>query len=286
MVLEKFSGDQNGDDHIVRLLLTYTHKREYYLLFHWADSNLKELWQNYPRVPLNHTNSRWLIKQCLGIAKGLKKIHRVADSFSEKTHGNNLPLPTGDTQGPKTMGRHGDIKPENILWFERRNRLVISDFGLSRFHSPASVSADPYDSLRGFSPTYRAPELDLRMNINQMYDIWALGCVFLEFISWFLLGDRKDGNGIEDFAIARNHDESGFITEDKFFDRVGPDQAKVKDAVVEASYCFFPRPLTLETGPRPRIPLLFTIPSPDMTNMRYYLVDEKNQVEQEMHLLR
>lgn len=105
--------------------------------------------------------------------------------------------------------------------------MVISDFGLSRFHTKHSVSKDPYDSLLGLSPTYRAPECDLRLNINQKYDIWALGCVFLEFLSWFVLDET-----IEDFVDARIKDESGLVEEDKFF-IVANKEARVKRSVLE-----------------------------------------------------
>ncbi|KAJ4177996.1 hypothetical protein NW767_014966 [Fusarium falciforme] len=48
-------------------------------------------------------------------------------------------------QDDKEWGRHGDINPENILWFEnydnrQRDHLVISDFGLTQFNSAHSRS--------------------------------------------------------------------------------------------------------------------------------------------------
>jgi serine/threonine protein kinase len=210
-------------------------------MFHWADSNLKELWKNHPEVDTGSGNCRWLIKQCVGIATSLRRIHRVADSFHGEEQSNSLNVPSSHNQGgDKSWGRHGDIKPENILWFKQRNLLVISDFGLSRFHTKHSKSADPYDSLFGISATYRAPECDLRLNINQKYDIWALGCVFLEFISWFVLD-----NTIDDFVTARVHDdERGNIQEDKFFTIIN-DEAKVKDSVLMVSHPF---PFSLNIG--------------------------------------
>jgi len=234
MVFEKFSGDQKGAEHLIRLLLTYEYKKEYYFVFHWADCNLKELWQEHPQVDTSRGNCHWMINQCVGIATGLRKIHRVTDSFHGEEQANRLPVPSFHKQGgEENWGRHGDIKPENILWFRRQNRLVISDFGLSRFHSEKTKSADPYDSLLGLSPTYRAPECDLRLTINQKYDIWALGCVFLEFLSWFVLDDT-----IEDFVNVRIDDErGGMIQEDKFF-IVVDHKAQVKKSVKEASHFF------------------------------------------------
>jgi hypothetical protein len=37
--------------------------------------------------------------------------------------------------------------------------------------------------------TYRPPECDLLpMEIRQSFDIWCLGCVYLEFVTWLLGG--------------------------------------------------------------------------------------------------
>jgi len=59
----------------------------------------------------------------------------------------------------------------------------MSDFGLAKFNSRASVERS---TSRGHAPTYRAPELDLKKTIGRMTDIWAFGCVFMEFITWHI----------------------------------------------------------------------------------------------------
>jgi serine/threonine protein kinase len=113
-------------------------------------------------------------------------------------------------------GIHGDIKPENILWFndpaDEHGILVICDFGFTRFHSRETrSSAAPI----GTSPTYRAPEFDLRHRISRAYDIWALACLYLEFITWYMTGPE----GVKTtFASKRLQDDRGeCIRMDKFF---------------------------------------------------------------------
>lgn len=92
---------------------------------------------------------------------------------------------TDDLALQRTNGRHGDIKPENILWFQPHDlngdhgafggKFVISDFGLTEFHRDETGLVSPMNTAR--SPTYRAPEYDVSETISQSYDIWTMGCV-------------------------------------------------------------------------------------------------------------
>ncbi|KAK1471155.1 protein kinase [Colletotrichum tamarilloi] len=193
------------------------------MLFPWAKSNLKEYWVR--NRPLAMPESlQWLAAQCRGLAEGLQKIHR-----SPSEHATDF-------------GIHGDIKPENILLFQNERYpdgiLVISDFGFTRFHGRDTRSNKP---AVGYSPTHRAPEVDMDLHhpISRSYDIWALGCVFLEFITWYLTG--PDGVSTE-FVKRRVRDDVGAypIRFDKFFNmRVfadGKKEAEVKASVLKVRY--------------------------------------------------
>jgi hypothetical protein len=109
----------------------------------------------------------------------------------------------------KQYGRHGDINPGNILWFNDCDigedalggTLKIADFGQAEFNSLKSRTA-PRDVANTL--TYRPPECDRLVRneqpvIRQRYDIWCLGCVFLEFLTWVLGGEQLQ----VDFAEAR-----------------------------------------------------------------------------------
>ncbi|KAJ4328821.1 hypothetical protein N0V84_000608 [Fusarium piperis] len=217
--------EENDPDlnHLVPLQLTFKYGRDYYLVFPWADGNLKKFWREQTANPKDPAKVRWFMAQCSGITRGLRKLHHLSTQLSQKSANINSVNAVNGTEiilGGKEWGRHGDIKPENILWFENykgeQDFLVISDFGLTQFNSAHSRSKVHQDQILGFSGTYRPPDLHLEdQPISQNYDIWSLGCVFLEFISWFLLGYEE---AVDVFAGARLRDGTkGDVSEDTFF---------------------------------------------------------------------
>ncbi|RSL85188.1 hypothetical protein CEP51_003470 [Fusarium floridanum] len=223
---DKLGIDDNGPDlnHLIPLQLTFKHGRDYYLVFPWADGNLKKFWRQRSANPKDPDEVRWFMAQCSGIARGLRKLHHLSTQLSSQKAANansvNAINGTEMILGGKEWGRHGDIKPENILWFENykgeRDFLVISDFGLTQFNSAHSRSKVQQDQILGYSGTYRPPDLHLENQpISQNYDVWSLGCVFLEFLSWFLLGYRE---AVDVFAQERLKDgPKGEVREDTFF---------------------------------------------------------------------
>jgi len=225
-----------GHRHIVRLLATWHQNHSWYLLFGWAEGNLRDYWKAHPAgcphhdLDYRHGQSKWVVEQCLGIAQGLAKIHRATSGHS-------------DDGIIENYGIHGDVKPENILQFKDRDTihglLVICDFGFTMFHSRRSRSAA---SPEGTSPTYRAPEYDVtektQGGISRACDVWALGCVYLEFVTWYLLGF----DAVDDLFTSRriSEDRGELVASDKFFVYVtldGPDSigAIVKPCVHEVS---------------------------------------------------
>ncbi|KAF5012783.1 hypothetical protein FDECE_1203 [Fusarium decemcellulare] len=240
---------ENGQEgklsnHLIPLLLAYSHGKDYYLMFPWADGNLKQFWQAKPANPNSYLEVRWFFNQCWGVARGLGKIHHLSTGPKVTIDASNAAeLVLSPVAGEKEWGRHGDVKPENILWFANydghENHLVISDFGLTRFNSAFSRSNVLQEQIQGFSETYLPPDLHLDEMITQKYDVWSLGCVLLEFVSWFLLGYKQT---IEDFSKARVADklESPIVQQDKFFVLIegegknkGKNGAQVKSSVIE-----------------------------------------------------
>lgn len=230
-VLERFSGSNKGHRHLIRLLMAFKHGEKYYLLFRWADGNLVDLWKKHRLSPASLSDTRWLIQQSLGIAHGLRKIH--CHSSWDRTDFNGSAYYNG-----KNRGRHGDIKPENILCFENdedtKHDLVISDFGLTRFHSPDSVSRA---TNAGCSQTYRAPEFDIGKKLSPKYDIWSLGCLYLEFLTWFLLGFQETRHNFVNSRHADDDRKDEGFKMDKFFNvtRNGHPGAIVKQSVQNVS---------------------------------------------------
>ena len=113
-------------------------------------------------------------------------------------------------------GYHMDIKPENILIYADASSIhrswKISDFGASYLQlRESSQELPPHPGLG----TYEPPECQLDLPQSQAYDLWSLGCIFLECTAWLMKGSRA----IDDFAEDRLHDVelSGNVFKDDYF---------------------------------------------------------------------
>jgi len=214
--LEKACAKVQKEKHLIKLLLTFRHGEKFYLLFEWADGSLERFWESEVSKSSVSLTERWAAEQCLGLARAVSRIHGLRTWQKEKRS-----CPTDALcNDEREWGRHGDIKPENILWFKEyegdHNLLVISDLGLTRYHTRFSRSLVHRSQIDGCTQTYRPPELDMGSGISQLYDIWSLGCVFLEFCIWYLQGYEE----VQLFASQRMDDDKSTIEnveEDKFF---------------------------------------------------------------------
>jgi serine/threonine protein kinase len=181
-MLRMFSGHH---EHLIMLLISFSHRGKDYLLFPWADCDLGKYWKNENNKPpydpttghMYTKSMEWVSRQILGLASGLNEIHNP-------THLHD--------RSDMRYGRHGDLKPENILWLKSMEDpngiLVIGDLGISAIHREISRSNQPGKDIP-HSPDYRPPECDLKGGtISRAFDIWTLGCLFLEMICWTLGG--------------------------------------------------------------------------------------------------
>lgn len=158
------------------------------MLFPLADKDLDKYCED--KSPLiNAENSEnqnfdkvcWLARQIAGMAGALNTIHQPPDGEKDIE--------------PKTYGRHGDIKLENVLWYksseDSRGILVLSDFGHTSFNTASSRSNVPNKDV-SFSPDCRPPECDLEEGVlSQAFDIWTFGCLLLELCCWALGGSEN-----------------------------------------------------------------------------------------------
>lgn len=235
---------QRNHRHIVKLLATYRYKNQYHLLFPWAPYNLREFWVNNPKPRWDHVTVLWVVEQLKGLTSGLCEVHNFK---IDKPNASTLKVPTIDrtrlyagTAGDISVaedeyryGRHGDLKPENILWsnelenIDERGVLQIADFGLGRFHGRASRSEMLAKSSIA-SPTYEPPEIPLDRKVSRAYDIWSLGCIFLEFVTWSLGGLSL----INEFYNLRMVDGGDETVNDKFFTVINYKEPGCRDAVV------------------------------------------------------
>ncbi|TGJ87797.1 hypothetical protein E0Z10_g906 [Xylaria hypoxylon] len=164
--------------HLIQHIATVQRGDLFYAILYWADGgNLSDFWERYPnafqtRCPELFT---WCLQQMLGLVEALFALHKV-------------------------NCRHGDLKPENILCFLKSDdpkiphsqygTLVIADVGVSRVHRLATeLRHDPTDT-KATTPSYEAPEAetDRHKPRRRRYDMWSVGCIFMEFVIWWLDG--------------------------------------------------------------------------------------------------
>ncbi|EFQ25683.1 protein kinase domain-containing protein [Colletotrichum graminicola M1.001] len=224
--MKKFN--RQGHPHLMKLLATYQYQQHWYFIFPWANGNLREFWQQHHTPQPDHQLVVWIADQITGIASGLKLIQHP-------------PKDPTLTQDARDSGRHGDLRPENVLWFRDHDKdksiigsgvLKIADFGLTSYHHHSSR----YDNAKdvNFAQTYKAPEVDVAEEVSQPYDIWTLGCLLLEFVTWYL----KGWQGVDEFSgdRAKNDAKEDEIPLDTFYNIImvdGVKQAVLKPTVKE-----------------------------------------------------
>ncbi|OHE92907.1 protein kinase domain-containing protein [Colletotrichum orchidophilum] len=178
--------------HFIRAIATYTQGNRYYFVFPWArGGNLRDFWANQPTLHVASTNINiedwssyfeWFFEQLLGLSGAIESLHH----------------PEKD---PRESCRHGDLKPENILCFSNTDvgtkkipigvRLVVADAGHAKVHELATeFRGEPTGTPQG-TIMYSPPEAELQLQDarSRRYDIWSLGCLYLEFLVWILYGN-------------------------------------------------------------------------------------------------
>ncbi|KAK3291361.1 kinase-like domain-containing protein [Chaetomium fimeti] len=188
-----------NNSHIIKHIATYEVKNTngtttYSIIFPLASGgNLQTFWDTEePRTP---ELRQWSLEQILGLATAIRDLHM-------------------GFQGEKHC-RHGDLKPLNLLHFKDPSskglgRLVLGDLGISKIHEQVTADRKCATQTRATTPHYEPPEArgirndnDSSSNDNdkdkngsaaagqdqgkpwsRKYDMWSLGCIFLEFAVW------------------------------------------------------------------------------------------------------
>lgn len=152
----------------------------YYIILPWADGgSLRDFWEYEDSSERTPELALWALQQMLGLASALKALHNE-------------------------NCRHGDLKPGNILYFTKGGNgdLVIAGFGVARLHHKDTLSRFGTTTTTRTTQSYEAPEKKLFPNVprSRRYDLWSIGCVFLEFNIWLLYGFEA----IQNFSSARS----------------------------------------------------------------------------------
>ena len=192
-------------EHIVTHLATWTQGGRYYMLFPYAQCNLRQYMKWVQFGGPTKENIIWLLREFRGLAEALKGIHDLSGTGALES----APSLVTPRSGERKAGYHHDLKPENILFYKDtgpRGTFEISDFGTGKVHTYRSGSYNT-SSANG-TLTYEAPEAAKPgRKSSRPYDVWSLGCVFLELLIWAILGFQA----VEDFRrkrIGRRYPES------------------------------------------------------------------------------
>ena len=167
--------------HLIKPIATYRRGDSLCFMFPWAHGgNLREFWAGQdkiyaPRLSRDKDLVLWSLEQMCGLTQGL-----------EALHGKNC--------------RHGDLKPENLLRFTEgggRGILLIADVGLAKFHMEVTKNRHARTQTMTGTFRYEPPECDDKSDNprSRAYDVWSLGCIYLEFLIWLVDGQE----GLDEF---------------------------------------------------------------------------------------
>lgn len=179
-------------------------------MFPWADGgNLREFWAREDSRQRTPELILWCFQQMLGLVGALKDLHSA-------------------------NCRHGDLKPENILHFKGRGEgiLVVADVGVSRVHKDETSIRNAPTSTRATTPSYEAPEAQPNQQTprSRRYDMWSMGCIFLEFAVWILYNLEA----INSFRRSRKSKDDPKTTHANFYKRTSEGTVEIHSAVSEA----------------------------------------------------
>lgn len=234
---------ETSHPHITGHLASWTHRNKFYMLFPCAETNLGKFLRMQPHPELANCNVRWLLLQLKGLAEGVRHIHLLGPA---RLGPDGLTAYDPPTQKQGRSGFHHDLKPQNILVFVSENLdghepaisercLEISDFGAARINIILSQSglessnfSPQHSALVNGDPVYSAPDYTLDRKTSRPYDIWSLGCVFLEILLW---AHGLSDSDLNDFDFDRMKSHNSRST--KFWHQDDRGKVILKKAVVE-----------------------------------------------------
>ncbi|KAJ4086650.1 hypothetical protein NW761_008270 [Fusarium oxysporum] len=206
-------------EHLIKLIATCQKGSICYFIFPWADGgDLRDFWKANDTIPRSQELVVWCLRQILGIVSAINALH-----------------------GKNT--RHGDIKPQNILHFlkahddavmDSRGRLILADVGDSKIHREiTSMRQDPTNCQQS-TVTYEAPEAQSDQREGKprgrRYDMWSLGCMFLEFTVWLVF----DYSTVRSFRKSRRTRDDPKDAFGSFFVQTSDNLIQIHSAVIEA----------------------------------------------------
>lgn len=191
---------------IVKCYSAFHYDASYFMIYEKADMDLANAMNE--KSPIQEKN--WLPNQMLGLAKGLEAIHSIR----------------GTAEKPESAGYIHDIKPTNILIFQKdKYKLKLADWGRAKVNELAP-NENSHESEPKINPPYLPPESvgkgklgeDISQPTSRPHDVWSLGCVYLEMVVWILDGPAE----LQTFRSNRKkEDEEENAKDEGFWNRNG-----------------------------------------------------------------
>lgn len=171
---------------VVHFLASFTHLGRQHLLFPRYEMDLAKIF--------TLTDRPGYFKNISRIYLGLQGV----TSALEMVHNCSLQRYDGD-KGPKRIGYHHDIRPENIL--VDSETFLLADFGFACLKDENEASQTRWKAGLG---DYVGPECldgnDLKQqHVGRALDIWSLGCLFYEVAAYI----DECSEGVERFRQLR-----------------------------------------------------------------------------------
>ncbi|KAI1261481.1 HET-domain-containing protein [Xylariaceae sp. FL1019] len=165
------------DPHLITPIAAFRRGSQQCFVFPWAEGgNLRDYWTKSGSLDSTTTRDEkllsWTLFQMNGLCRCLKRLWKL-------------------------NCRHGDIKPENVLYTGGGGNLLIADVGLAKVHSEVTYKRQMSSSTKYGTRRYEAPEIYMKEQdhkaISRDYDMWSMGILLLEWLMWLVYGSDKSG---------------------------------------------------------------------------------------------
>ncbi|KAL8835907.1 MAG: hypothetical protein Q9170_003134 [Blastenia crenularia] len=177
------------------------------MLFPYATCNLRKYMAHWQCGPPKRGPTLRLLEQLRGLADALRYIHNLSKERN--------PQPQSQLAVPgKETAWHHDLKPDNIIFFSGQDSsdedkiagagtLRIADFGSGKINTLRSKSINTRSPTG--TPTYGPPVRSTQGATSRPYDVWSMGCAFLELLVWALFGSDDVRVSVSEGTVGAIH---------------------------------------------------------------------------------
>ncbi|KAK6379918.1 hypothetical protein LTS17_005992 [Exophiala oligosperma] len=198
-------------NNITTHIASWRQKGVCYMLFRCADCNLRKYMTDNPSPEWTKAKLVAVISQMAGLADGLNHIHNLGPAKLQPEEVDLVARGGGGShhyhRRSSQSGFHHDLKPGNILVTtnEDTGQLLfsISDFGSARIGQILSGSGQRSTftpNMYPGDPVYGAPDVLIDGRNSRPYDIWSMGCILLELLTWMV---GEEGYDVRSFEMKR-----------------------------------------------------------------------------------